>query len=189
MTRTQLVKDLDKMLGLQSVPPQQMQAPVATDPPCNWSVGWCLEDIPSEGRTWTVGRKRFVEATRDGGFLYIPGRPAYANSTTVGQVDSRGNIYATTTTSETPGTQSGGFYVHWRTILYVGTDGKSYRWEIQQCVSGAPRLSDDTVPYMTPGYTIHTPWEVVASKELRQDKKGAPKIVTIQKPTAAWFMR
>jgi len=193
LTRTQYMKDLDKMLGVQSLAmtPEKMQMPMGVDPavPCSWSSGYCLRDVPSEGRTWTPGRKMVIERTHDAGFVYLPGHPAIANSTTTGQVDRRGNIYATTTTTETPAVEDGGFYVHWRNIFYLDASGKIYKWEVQQCVSHSFTLSDDTVQYGAPGYTPRTPWEVVAARELQQDKKGTPKIVTIQKPTSSWFLR
>jgi hypothetical protein len=169
--RSKLLKLYDEMLGKTEA---QMRR--------EWCIPQrreCIQEIPSGERTWMRGQKMFVSETYDAGFLYAPGHPAYATSTTTGQVDRRGNISATTTTTETPAAEGGGFYLHWRSIFYFDADGRVYRWEIEQCASGSRKFSEQTT---------HTDWEVAGVRELRPDKKGAMKVITVQKPSA-WLVR
>ena len=125
----------------------------------------------------TDGQKHFiVTAFDEGRFTYIPGRPGYGTATTTGQIDDRGRVSATTTTTDSPPVQTTAFYMHYRTVFYFDAEGKVYRWEGQECSAPFQKYTQ-----FTDFWKVHVKWEPVMAWELRADKKGNMKPVNVAK--------
>lgn len=112
--------------------------------------------------------------------LYYPGIPASSVSTTTGQVQKNGDIYARTTTTDTPAAESGWFYMHLLTVFLFDEHGNVYRWESYSWPSHAQKL-DGEGP---------SNWTLIDGREFHADKKGKAKIVKINRGLAGfWWLR